>query len=316
MPEAADAALREAAEWFALLNAGDADPGERERWQRWCEADPRHASAWARVEAMRQRLAGALPAQVDKQVATRVLARSLGARRQSLRRLGGLALAVGTGGAATWLATSEPDWAPWSGDVRTAVGERRELVLADGGRLWLNTDSAIRLAAGGPRTLRLLRGELLLATAGAWAVETAEGLVRAGAARFGVLRADGRSRVSVFEGAVDLLPAAGASARTLRAREQAAFDRDGVGSVGPARALREAWSTGVLVADDLRLADLVDELARYVPGHVGCSPEVADLRVVGAFPLADPERTFRALEAALPVRVTRRWGWWTQVSAR
>jgi transmembrane sensor len=72
----------------------------------------------------------------------------------------------------------------------------------------------------------------------------------------------------------------------------------------------------VLVADDLRLADLVDELARYVPGHVGCAPEVADLRVVGAFPLADPERTFRALEAALPVRVTRRWGWWTQVSAR
>ncbi len=52
MPERA---LREAAEWFATLQAGDAGEPERRRFSQWLSADPHHAQAWARVEAMDRR---------------------------------------------------------------------------------------------------------------------------------------------------------------------------------------------------------------------------------------------------------------------
>lgn len=52
------------------------------------------------------------------------------------------------------------------------------------------------------------------------------------------------------------------------------------------------------------------ELARYRRGYIGCDPRIADLRVVGAFPLADTEQVLDALESTLPLRINRRLPWW------
>ena len=44
----------------------------------------------------------------------------------------------------------------------------------------------------------------------------------------------------------------------------------------------------MLLAQDMRLAELVGELGRYRPGVLRCHPGIADLRVSGAFRCATP----------------------------
>lgn len=69
----------------------------------------------------------------------------------------------------------------------------------------------------------------------------------------------------------------------------------------------------MLLADNQRLEDFLTELSRYRHGYLGCDPRIADLRVVGAFPLADTERVLDALAATLPVRIERRMAWWVSL---
>jgi transmembrane sensor len=241
--EKADA-VRAAAHWFAVLSADDVGEQEHLRWQRWLAADPSHHAAWQRVQALQQRFAD-LPGQVDRRIASHALRRAVEGRRRTLKTLAGLATLAGTGGAAAWLAAGTADWEPWAGDQRTGTGERRRFALADGTQAWLNTASAVALDDdSGRRGLRLMRGELLIA-AGADArqprrpleVATAEGRVSASrAARFDVYRDAGCCRVTVFEGTVDVLPAATPLGASVSAGRQLVFDRAGVGAVGVAQA--------------------------------------------------------------------------------
>ena len=69
----------------------------------------------------------------------------------------------------------------------------------------------------------------------------------------------------------------------------------------------------MLLANDRPLGDFIEELADYLPGYLGCDPRVADLSLVGAYPLGDPERILQALAGSLPIRVNRRLPWWVTI---
>ena len=84
----------------------------------------------------------------------------------------------------------------------------------------------------------------------------------------------------------------------------------------PADMAGSAWTRGLLIAENMRLADFLSELARYRRGHLGCDPKVADLRIVGTYALADTDRVLAALEATLPVRVRTPLPWWVVVEPR
>jgi transmembrane sensor len=101
----------------------------------------------------------------------------------------------------------------------------------------------------------------------------------------------------------------------VHAGRQSRFDRHHVDPGEAADPMREAWTRGVLLADDMPLADFVAELSRYQRGFVTCTPEVARLRLVGAYPLAQPEQIYRALARSLPVRVSRPMPWWVRIEA-
>ena len=86
---------------------------------------------------------------------------------------------------------------------------------------------------------------------------------------------------------------------------------DAIGRSGYA----DDWICGMLVANGMRLGDFVAELSRYRTGYPGCAPEIVDLRIVGASPLADIDRIVDALQSTLPVKVHRPMPWWTVVAA-
>jgi transmembrane sensor len=72
----------------------------------------------------------------------------------------------------------------------------------------------------------------------------------------------------------------------------------------------------MLVADNIPLRQLIGELSRYRPGHLGCAPEVAELSVMGTYSLADTDRVLALLEDALPVKTRKTLPWWTTVVAK
>ena len=314
--------LQQAADWFAVLQGGAIGEAERLQWQRWLDTGPGQRAAWQRVEAVAGEFAGlaGLPAR-------QVLERSAVDRRRRAT-LRALAI-VPVAGLAGWAAVREMPWRGWIAAHRTGVGERREVVLADGSRVWLNTGSAMDVDfSPGLRRIVLHSGEAMVTSghddafaARPLVVDVPQGRLTALGTRFGVRHAEhGAVRLAVFEGAVEARPHGGGAARTLVAGQQARVLGDRVERIdvlSPADGTApctDDWTRGILVADGMRLGDFIAELGRYRTGYLGCAPEVAYLRIVGAYPLDDIDRILDALQSTLPVKVQRPMPWWTVVA--
>lgn len=314
-----DESLEQAAEWYALLRSGQAAQEDHGRWQAWLAADARHREAWSYVERISQRFdpIQRSPARRPATDAYR-LARSRLTRRRALLGLAGAGVLAW--GSLRYGPTSTLALA-WMADHRTRTGEIRELALADGTRVWLNTASAFDDDYDAQvRRLVLRSGEMLIQTAPdparPFLVTTPQGELRALGTRFTV-RSDGSDAlVAVYEGAVEIRTARSGQTRVIPAGQQARYSATAIDGAAPADPAREAWSRGILIAQDIPLSEVLRELARYQTGHLGASAEVADIRVLGSYPLAQPERALAMLEAALPIRVQRSLPWWTTVQAR
>lgn len=309
---------RRAAEWMARLWSEDASDAQRQACARWRAADPEHERAWKQLQSFAQKF-DSLPRDVASQVLSEPAAR--GARRRVLRALV-LTGALGAIGHA--LRGTEVVQLAMS-DHSTRTGEIRELTLPDGSQLVLASATAIDLRFDGrERRIQLLRGEVHVQTAHAvpsayrpFRVETRHGTVLALGTRFTVsLQADA-SRVAVFEGAVQVQPGRAAS-RGLRVEAGQVLSYSAERAAAPTLldANEAAWTRGMLVAEDMRVADFVAELNRYRLGALRCDSAVADLRVTGVFPLRDTDRALANLALALPVRVRWRTPYWGSVEAR
>lgn len=304
--------------WLVKLQSGRAAAEDWEACRRWQADSPEHALAWQRLQGIQGRMA-ALPPSVSS--ATLETARRDIGRRRALGVVG----VVFCGGAATWLGKSAWPVDSLLADYSTGTGERLQVQLPDGSALWLDTATAVDVAFDdGARRIALRRGRILLTTgadAGAQAyrpltVHTGEGTVRALGTRFMTRQEPGATQVQVFAHGVELQPASGAAARVLEAGQQGRFTAGGVTNVSPLDADADAWTDGVLVARDMRLADFVAELARYRRGRLACDEAVAGMRISGVFSVNDTEQTLALVARTLPVRVQRLTPYWVTLAPR
>lgn len=315
----APAVLEQAADWLLRLQDAPDDAGVRDGCRRWCRADPEHARAWGRVERLR-----GLIGRVPPELALPVLDRAPDPRRrQAIKRLALLAAVAVPGlwgGREAWRSMRP-------GDIRTATGERRRVSLPDAGRLDLASHTAVSIDYDGHwRRLHLHRGEIAVETAHdtvqparPFLVEVPQGTLEALGTRFDVrLDQDGLCRLAVLDGAVRVVPARDpAIGIVVTAGHALRFGPRGAGRATTTGGDEMAWRDGMLAADAMPLCELVSELARYRHGRLRCAPEVAALRVSGAFPLDDTDRSLAMIAASSPVRIRRHaGGWWTLVEAR
>lgn len=321
----ANPAISSAAKWYARLCADDVSAADVAAHARWLAADPEHARVWTQVERLRGTL-GAAPARLAVDTLTRA-DRHFAHRRAALRSgLGAVAL-LGGG----WLAwRTMPADGPWAqmlaaymADYRMGAGERRELRLADGTQLWLDSASAVDVAIDARgRHITVHAGEILIDTEHAapglppLRVTTVHGVVRPLGTRFTVNRQDTATRVAVLRHAVVLEPAAGGAPLTLNAGEQGVLETTGARRDGDIKGEPDAWTRGLLIVDNWRLGELVAHLDRYRPGRLSCDDSVAALRVSGAFPIDDTDLALAAVERALPVRISRFTRYYTRVVPR
>ncbi|MDR0281340.1 MAG: FecR domain-containing protein [Paucimonas sp.] len=310
------ATLQQAADWYARINGQPHDPALQQAWQHWLAQDEGHRQAWGLVERVSQRFA---PLHDDVEDAAQTLDHL---RRQGINRrrlLRGVAGVVGLGfiGLFAWRPLLREPLLAWQADLRSATGEIVEHRLADGTRLWLASDSAVDVHFNArQRNLRLYRGEVLVSTAAdprPLFVHTAHGSLQPLGTRFSVSLDDGNTRLTVFEGRV-LARCAGSSAQQeVAAGHALAFDSQHFTALQPASPAREAWSRGVLLAEDIPLARFVAELGRYRHGYLGVDPALAELKIMGTFPLHDTDQALAMLERTLPVKVRRPLPWWVSI---
>lgn len=302
--------------WQLSLDSGDGSAIEREEFAKWHAAAEEHARAWRQLGMLDQRFS------VASGPARSALLQSRESIRRRVRKLGsGLASVVLVCGLALFVGERYLPLGYWLADQRTATGEQRTLRLADGTVINLNTHSALDVHFDEKqRRIILQEGEILIETghndARPFIVETREGSMRALGTRFLVKREEQGTRLSVLKSAVAAHPQSSPDEQILGEGQQVLMRRDGLGPLLALNSGADAWTRGMLIVENARLGDLINELGRYRRGHLAVAPEVADLRITGSFPLHDTDLALTALLPTLPVQIEQHTPWWVTVVAK
>lgn len=311
------ATLQQAADWFARLSAEPNALQLHEAWCQWHAHSELNRLAWSYVARVGQRFA---PLQEDIAGANQALETLRDSQRSRRQVLRGLSILMG--GALLGWGSWQQRWLPgnWTTDFYTSTTPLGEQRLADGTRLWLNSGTALDVNfSADQRELKLYSGEILISTGNdprPFVVDTPQGRLRPIGTRFSVREHNGRTLLNVYEGSVQVSCGDTHQTLTVPAGQGVNFDRQSLSATHRALPGREAWMKGVLMANDMRLGDFIEELASYRHGHLGIDPQVANLRVMGTFPLEDTDQVLAMLEQVLPVRIERRFAWWVTVIAR
>jgi transmembrane sensor len=291
--------LAAAADWFVQLGEDDSAQA-RQAWQRWHDAAPGHRLAWERVQKMQGLLATAPPQ------STKVLEQPQPTSRRHF--VAGIGALVASGLGYVLMqdgAGARPvEW------LATARGERRSVTLADGGRVWLGSDTRLGIDYGtSRRELHLAQGTMQL-TSGSdprqrpLRIVARDGVVLPLGTRLTMALFKAHTLVAVQEHAAEVRPLNG-PALLVRAGQRLAFTRTGGQQPAPAPLAEDAWTRGLVLALDTPLAQFAEQFSLYSGQGIEVAPAIAQRLVSGTFQLDAPERSLRTLAQVLAIRADK-----------
>jgi len=312
--------------WAVRLDYNAPTVAQQQAFEHWLKANPLHGLAWQRVHSLKgfQADLGELPPRLAHdtlQTAQRHREHSGLSRRNVIKLLSLAGLTVSV----SWVVREHAPWQRLLADASTAIGEQKTLQLDDGSVIVLNTDSAVSTDLAGPRRLVVLwRGEILIttgtdtgiATKRPFWVHTPFGRIQALGTRFVVRLEADHARISVQEGAVELHPVNGYFPVIVQPGESRWLTEEGTLPADLQGFEADSWRKGAIAGRNIRLQDLLNELARYRPGYITCDPSVADLRLSGLFHVKETDRTLQFLTRIQPIDVTYRTRYWVVVGPR
>ena len=303
----------EAAAWVVKLNAGRLSGDDAYAFEHWLHANDdhrrefaAHARVWGGAGSATERPGDDDPIALGGVVAAWARAHPI---RAASRLVAACLLVVAVGFLVE--GNLEPPLEHLA--VQTEIGQSKQVVLADGSTVQLNTDSVIT-ADFSPteRAVKLEKGEAHFAVADRrdwpFRVYTGDHMIEAMGTAFRVFVGE-QTEVTVTEGQVRLVvleALAGSGARReprtdaiVPAGRNAVFRLDGilVEPIAPAVIDRRlSWRTGGLSFDGEPLSSVVREFARYSVTPIVLAEDIRDVKVLGWFPVGDTPQFIRALE--------------------
>ena len=300
----------QAAEWATKRELGELTPAENAEFEAWLAADIRHLGAYGRAEAVLARLARIPGGAIGEVRPQHDLLTPVWNRRRVVMA-GGIAAsvaAVGFVSAALWQNNQSEDFA-------TRIGQVREVVLADGSVVTLNTNSqmSVRFTAE-RREVHLVQGEALFDVAKnkkrPFIVVAGDMQVRAVGTSFTVSMLPRRPiQVLVKEGVVELHHVSNGKTAPVRvsANTQVLSSHEvPIVAVQVPKAKLErdmAWQFGQIAFDNQTLADAAEEFARYSDVRIVVDPSVSERTVTGLFVCNDPVGFAKAAAAVLKLQI-------------
>lgn len=307
-------ALDEAIAWKLCLDSGEAGDHKHKAFSAWLAASPEHAKVWQQLTDLDNHLAPAAAAPARRALLRRPLA-----PRHDIGLAGtGLGLVFAT--VLALLAGQRP-LGDYLADETTGTGEQRSLVLQDHSQVRLNSRTAMDIDFDeSERRLYLHSGEILVETAHGdtrpFVVDTEQGRLHALGTRFLVRREGEATRLVVLQSVVGAMPAEDREEVRIGAGQQVVMHRDNLDAPQSASPDADAWSRGMLIAENQRLGDLLARLGEYHRGYLDVDSRVESLRISGSFPLHDTDQALTALASSLPIRIERHTDWWIRVVPR
>ncbi len=300
-----------AALWVARQDRGSLSQEEQAALEQWAAADPRRAGAYARALAISLHLDRAsalgddfapLPDAPDQPTRRRVMAVAAGA-----------AIACGTG-LGLW-AFNRGQQAAASAAIGTAKGAVREVGLAEGSRITLNTMTRlVPTLTDSMRSIDLVEGEALFDVTKdpqrPFIVHAGDFAVRAVGTSFSVHRTGPDAiRVVVSEGVVEV----------SRGKAVLGLIHAGIAFVVDAAtpvieklstaqlASAMAWRSGRIDLEGMTLAQAAQEFSRYSDLKITLEdPSTADLHIAGVYATNDPAGFAENVALSLGLRSRRK----------
>lgn len=272
----------EAYGWVVRFVSGEATKDDLRALKAWSARSPAHAAAFDQASLIWKKLDEAEQKLILKNVTARscdVAQSPAMSRRPVLARrafLGG-ALAASVAGAAVLVARPPlglwPSLTELSADVRTRVGERRQMTVADNVSIDLNTRTSLALHTDKQATadIELIAGEAMISMRangpGNVTLLAGGGKITGTNARFNVRHDDSVVSVTCLDGDVRIQREA--DVLTLPIGRQVAYSRRGIGEpVAIDPQIVTAWKDGVVIFDAMPITDVVAEVNRYRSGKI------------------------------------------------
>lgn len=302
--------------WIVRLGHPKVSPRTWAAFETWLDADPRHVDDYSALKAL-ARSSTALRGEFLSDLNLIRSAPRVGRRAP----IAWVAPALCGLAAAALVILVWPSRDPMADATtyRTAVGEIREVVLADGSHVTLDTATVLRARLDGPvRRVVLDKGSAYFAVAQDRTHPFQVGLgdrqvIVTGTHFTTSLRGD-EARVAVLEGSVAVSSNRPALADPLRDAtrlkpgDQVSYSPGEpiarAMDIDPSRAA--AWREHRLIFDDVALADVVAELSRYTDTRMTIAdPTLGHRRVTAIFPLDGADAVISRADRLLPISVTR-----------
>jgi transmembrane sensor len=315
----------EAAAWIWRMDSSVVAVADRQAFDAWLRQDPRHRRAAAELSSVWSALDGLAEAKREEKIATFAANAKLPLMHHPQRPwVAAAAMLAAVAVGAIWLQRGSE-----SQTLATAVGQQRNVTLADGSIVTLNTNTIVETdLRRRTREIYLRKGEAHFQVAHdrsrPFLVHAGDAVVRAVGTAFEVrVLADQHVDVVVNEGRVEVQatapvpaspypstrarPAAATTVRALNAGERlstASHDYAVTPITAQQLSSELAWREGAIIFDGEPLAQAIAEIERYTDARIVVSdPEIAKLRVGGRFRTGNVQEFFDALQTALPVSV-------------
>ncbi len=313
-----DPLMRQAIAWLVRLKSGEATVADAAEFRAWRSQSPEHESAVKNAVRLWQTFEKAAVRTDAVEAGRKMAPVAIFARAATRRALLGGALAAGTAG---YLLVRPPlDLWPslkeLSADYRTGKGEQLKVAVGPEISLKLGTLTSIAVEKAATETkVELIDGEAAFAantvSGQRLVVVAADTRITAAKADFDARCIDGIVSVTCASGSVGVQRGSGSV--ELMPGQQVSYSGAGLGLVRDVDlGTATSWRTGVLIFNDRPLGDVVNEVNRYLPGHIFITNGALRSRIVnGTFHrdqlvnfVDQVKQLFGAKATALPGGVT------------
>lgn len=309
-----DRLLQEAADWCMRLHAEDCSEDDKQTFQQWLHADPRHAEeylAMLEIWALSERLPhpNTPTASTDTNASAPRPLPTRRRKRSTLRAAVALLLVLPIAGYSGWIL----GWLPNDYHRYYAQQQLLQETLPDGSELELNLETRLSFANyRDQRRIEFGEGEAFFRVhhdhSHPFVVKVGTSTITVTGTQFNVLRYQDNVVVTVTEGSVRVRTSPHSSDSNITPGLQASYrqgdSEPSISSVDTAKAL--AWRNGKLILDNLSLAQALPLINRYLETPLELADSAAaNLRIGGIYNTQELAGIIKVLPQVLPIQITK-----------